>query len=135
MFQEKISLKLSEHLVDLIDHDCLQFGILKQDRSPNRNAFLNRLFLSFQAWGDKTSEYSFAFSKIINDDEALVSVGFKPTRETSLLVQDLWIGLDSRIAGNRLPVKMDNDKECIGCQDSQSLGASYPATTFPQANR
>ncbi len=89
MFQEKISLKLSEHLVDLIDHDCLQFGILKQDRSPNRNAFLNRLFLSFQAWGDKTSEYSFAFSKIINDDEAQVSVGFKPTRETSLLVQKI----------------------------------------------
>ncbi len=86
MIQEKICLKLSQDLIDFIDSDCLQFGILKKDRSPNRNAFFNQLISSYQLWGKKAP--SFPFESAQKNDKGII-VGFKPNKETFLLIEKI----------------------------------------------
>lgn len=44
---EKIKIAIPSDLAKIIDHDVLTFEFRKKDHSPNRNAFLNRLIVSY----------------------------------------------------------------------------------------
>lgn len=145
MISDKIKVRLSNFVLKIIENDCLCYGYIKSDNSPNKNEFLNKLIPNLvqlrKFRREKIKNYLNEDSNKKNSEEIYNSINYLIDQvyfydaELEVLNGDIWI----RPNKSSLEVfdDIENNETKITCLDVTNYirGLLNEYARFPQYKR